>query len=174
MDRRKKSEINAASMADVGFLLLVFFLVTTSFVKQKAISTVLPRYFDGKPGILADRNVLDVKINKFNELLVEGEESDISKLEQIICEFISNPNQVSDKPKRPADAVISLQNDEETDYETYIQVYSIIKNAYKTLRNQESKRRYALPFDQLCIRDKKSIIEVLPIKVSEAEPFISS
>lgn len=173
MSRRNSPTINASGMADIAFLLLIFFLVATTFLKEKGVKATLPPYYDGPAGAMPDNYVLDIKVNKHDEVMVEDEITTIEQLPAILKEFVINPNKRSDYTPSPDKAVISLQNDEQTSYKAYLQVYSIIRLAYKEMRNDLAQKLYQTDYLELSIKHKNSIIQALPIKISEADPYIA-
>lgn len=164
-------ELNAGSMADIAFLLLIFFLVVTTISEDKGIPVILPEYYDGPPGEAIDRNVLAILVNGDNQVLIESRPSRIDELQQIVINFVDNPSLQKDKPQRPSDAIISLQNDVATSYETYVQIYGHIHEAYQTLRNNLSQSMYHAHYEDLAIMDKNEILKRYPLKLSEADPF---
>lgn len=169
--KRFDNQVNAGSMADIAFLLLIFFLVTTTIDVDKGITVKLPPWTD-EP-ITQDvikRNVLSVKVNRNNELLVRGEVLPISILKDRTIEFILNPKQRTDMPRNPRVAVVSLQNDRETSYETYISVYNELKAAYNQIRQEEALKRYGKAYDNLNREEQKTIRKDIPLVISEAEP----
>ena len=119
---RMKNEINAGSMADIAFLLLIFFLVTTTIVEDKGVLVKLPPWSDEEPDItkLKERNVFSVLVNANNDLLVRDQPVQIAKLKERAKEFIANPQRREDLAESPTKAIISLKNDRETKYSTYI------------------------------------------------------
>ncbi len=168
-----KNEINAGSMADIAFLLLIFFLVTTTIVEDKGILVKLPPWSDEEPDItkLKERNVYSVLVNAQNELLVRGERMNISRLRDNTKDFIANPNQRSDYAESPKNAIISLKNDRGTEYETYLTVYNELKGAYEELWDELSVRRYGIPYtDEMPFAQRKAIRDEIPFVISEAEP----
>lgn len=170
---RMKNEINAGSMADIAFLLLIFFLVTTTIVEDKGILVKLPPWSDEEPDItkLKERNVYAVLVNAQNDLLVRGEAMDISQLRENAKEFIANPSQRPDYAESPVNAIISLKNDRGTEYGTYLTVYNELKGAYSELWDELSLRRYGVPYsDEMPFAQKKSIRDEIPFVISEAEP----
>ena len=169
--RRFKNEINAGSMADIAFLLLIFFLVTTTIVVDKGIAVKLPPWEKFPPiERLPDKNVFSVKVNANDELLIEGQIGDISDLKDLTKEFIMNPLKREDLPDKPTKAVISLQNDRGTAYETYLKVYNEIKAAYNELWNEATQRQFGKDYDKLSSEQQKNIRKVIPLVISEAEP----
>ena len=167
-------EINAGSMADIAFLLLIFFLVTTTMDVDSGIARKLPPMPDEEmqedDSQINAKNIYVVLINTNNQLLVEGELMDISQLREGAKRFINNngidPN-LSDNPDK---AVISLQNDRGTEYKTYIQVQNELAAAYNELRNDAALNKFGKRYIDLNKTDKKEIRKMYPQKISEAEP----
>lgn len=169
---RMTNEINAGSMADIAFLLLIFFLVTTQIAEDRGVLTVLPPWSNEPPETarLKERNVYSVLVNANNDLLVRNEPMDIRKLRENAKEFIFNPNQRPDYAERPGKAIISLKNDRGTKYKTYLEVLNEIKGAYNELRNEEALRKHGKEFEFLAKADRKVIKDKIPLIISEAEP----
>ncbi len=156
MARRSAPEVNAGSMADIAFLLLIFFLVTTTIETDSGLNRKLPPMEDIiDPPIIKERNIFTVVVNKNNDLLVEEKPMQINELREAAVTFLDNgggkgedacsfcqgerdPNS-SDNPEK---AVISLKNDRETDYKVYIAVQNELVAAYNILRNREFARLY--------------------------------
>lgn len=173
MKRKRKSppEISAGSMADIAFLLLIFFLVATQISQDKGVRVVLPEYYDGPVGTAADNNVLNIKINKFDELMVEGEITKLPELESLIPDFVLNPDRRSDFPSSPQKAIISLQNDINTSYDAYVYTYSVIQSSYNSMRRNLSQSKFGKDISELDSKQVSEIRKALPMKVSEADPF---
>lgn len=168
---RFDNQVNAGSMADIAFLLLIFFLVTTTIDVDKGITVKLPPWTPEEETVdIPRRNVLAVKVNRNNELLVRGEVIPVSGLKDRTIEFILNPNQRTDMPRNPRVAVVSLQNDRETSYEIYISVYNELKAAYNQIRQEEALKRYGKAYENLNRDEQKSIRKDIPLVISEAEP----
>ena len=170
---RMSNEINAGSMADIAFLLLIFFLVTTTIVEDKGITVKLPPWSEDEPDItkLKKRNVYSVLVNAQNQLLVRGELMDIMDLKDNAKEFISNPNRREDLAEKPTKAIISLKNDRGTQYGTYLEVYNELKAAYNELWNELCQRKYGIDYsDDLPIAYRRAIKAEIPFVLSEAEP----
>lgn len=169
---RLKNEINASSMADIAFLLLIFFLVTTTIVEDKGILVKLPPWSDEEPDIakLKTRNVYSVLVNAQNQLLVRGEQMPISMLREKTKEFIANPKRLENLSESPKKAIISLKNDRGTNYETYLEVYNELQAAYNELWETESLKRFGISYERLPIANKRVVREDFPLIISEAEP----
>lgn len=166
------SEINAGSMADIAFLLLIFFLVTTTIAEDEGILVRLPQWSDEpiESAKLKERNVYNILVNANDELLVENEPAKLSDLREGVKRFIMNPDNSDKYAETPDKAVVSLQNDNGTKYITYLQVYNEIQAAYNELRDSEAEKRFNRVFEYLTADQKREIIEIIPLKLSEAEP----
>lgn len=154
MAKRSAPEVNAGSMADIAFLLLIFFLVTTTIETDSGLNRKLPPIEDVvDPPIIKERNIFTVVVNKNNDLLVEEKPMEISGLREAAVAFLDNgggkgedacdfcqgarDTSSSDNPDK---AIISLKNDRETDYKVYIAVQNELVAAYNVLRNREFAR----------------------------------
>jgi biopolymer transport protein ExbD len=189
---RPVNEINAGSMADIAFLLLIFFLVTTTMDIDTGITRKLPPPppEDVDPPKVKERNTFKVLVSKSDRLLINGKPGDISLLRQQTKEFLSNPNLKS--PVSPEDmpekkepvyvellggdiyvtkGIVSLKNDRGTSYDMYIQVQNELAAAIRELRDEMSKKYFGLKYSQLTDDDKiKAIKKAVPVAISEAEP----
>lgn len=170
---RMSNEINAGSMADIAFLLLIFFLVTTTIVEDKGILVKLPPWSEEEPDItkLKERNVYSVLVNAQNQLLVREQPMRIEDLRENAMEFIANPQRREDLAEKPTKAIISLKNDRGTNYDTYLRVYNELKGAYNELWNQLCQRKFGIDYsEELPLAYRKAIKEEIPFVLSEAEP----
>ncbi len=169
---RTAPEVNAGSMADIAFLLLIFFLVTTTIDVDKGVLVKLPPWSDEPPEDLKlnKRNVYSVLVNADNQLLVRGEPQQVSTLKNNAKEFIMNPSKRSDMSEAPNKAIISLKNDRGTSYKTYLEVYNELKAAYNELREEEAQRKYGKAFEYLDKERQREIRARIPLVISEAEP----
>jgi biopolymer transport protein ExbD len=172
--KRESQEINAASMADIAFLLLIFFLLITTIETSEGIARKLPPMPEKDKEIVIDvnaRNVLEVRVNAADQLLVEGEYATIKELKDITKRFIMNYGKDPNMSDLPKDAIVSLKNDRGTSYDTYIQVQNELTKAYDEIRDEVSKSRYnGLKFNELKEAEQDIIKTEFPLKISEAEP----
>lgn len=170
--QRAAPEINASSMADIAFLLLAFFLVTTTIDVEKGITVRLPEWSNEPPEDVRinKRNVFSVLVNAQNQLLVRGEPAEVKDLRERAKEFIMNPAHKEDLAEFPNAAVISLKNDRGTKYGTYIEVYNELKAAYNELWEEESMALFGEHYsDDLAKAKKDKIKAKIPFVLSEAE-----
>ena len=200
MARRKAPEVNAGSMADIAFLLLIFFLVTTTIETDIGINRKLPPIQDEEqdPPPLKERNIFIVLVNSNGDLLVEDEPMELKDLKQSAIQFLDNGGGIGDEkcdycrgPKDPASsdnpvkAVISLQNNRLTKYSDYIAVQNELIAAYNELRNREANRLFGVDFVDMektyknpeyqgnkeKLKERIQVIkDMFPQKLSEAEP----
>ena len=169
---RMKNEINAGSMADIAFLLLIFFLVTTTIAEDKGVLMKLPPWSEDEPDNLKmkTRNVYSVLVNADNQLLVRGEGMDIERLKDNTKDFIANPRKEDDKAESPTKAIIMLKNDRGTKYKTYLSVLNEVKAAYNELRDEMSEVKYGKAYEFANKDQRKAIRDAIPLVISEAEP----
>ena len=164
MARRSIPEVNAGSMADIAFLLLIFFLVTTTIESNSGITVKLPPNPPAdapKPPIVKEKNVLVVIVNKNNQLLINNQIKELKDVKTTALEFLDNNGDgtcAHCKGKRdplssdnPDKALISLRNDRETSYKTYIAVQNELIKAYNELRERERLRLFPneVPYEQI-------------------------
>ena len=186
MGKRKVPEINSSSMADISFLLLIFFLVTTSMSVDKGLARRLPPPVTNTEDMKIDvkeRNVLVVLLNTNNQLIVGGKYTDVKDLKETAKEFIKNPNNAENLPEKrdtvlpnlgamkyTKNHVISLQNDRGTEYQAYLKVQNELDAAYNELRDELSKERFGTTFAELDEERQEEVKVIYDKKVSEAEP----
>lgn len=200
MARRSSPEVNAGSMADIAFLLLIFFLVTTTIETDSGISRKLPpmQEEEVEPPIIKQKNIFQVIVSRNNELLVEDELMELGDLREAAKAFLDNGGGVGEEActycqgagdptssDNPEKAVIMLVNDRQTEYGTYIAVQNELVAAYNELRDRTAQRLYGKSFtkmeadyDDVNYRgDKEKLKEQIqeirdmwPQKLSEAEP----
>ncbi len=180
MASRKLPEINASTMADIAFLLLVFFLVTTEIDIDEGINVSLPPWTDVPPPPVEsqDRNTLQVLINSRNQLLVEEELADIKDLRKLARDFVMNNGRNPEWSDSPQKAVISFKGDVGTSYDMYIQVYNELRGAYNDLRNEMTRQKTSgrvARYVDLDPTTRDSLIReeikiAIPARLSEAEP----
>ncbi len=174
--RRDIPEINAGSMADIAFLLLVFFLVTTTMDVPNGLQVALPPISEEPPedSKQKKREVLEVLVNSADQLLVEGSVLTIDKLCQKTMDHLTNEGRNPTLSTTSTKAIVSLKNDRGTSYDMYVQVYNELTAAYNQVRDDYSMQKFGVIYSKLDpTRDEDKIKEVkakYPKKLSEAEP----
>ncbi|SHG92900.1 ExbD/TolR family protein [Winogradskyella jejuensis] len=173
MAKRAAPEVNAGSMADIAFLLLIFFLVTTTIEKDKGILRSLPPIDDSQtePPIIKQKNLFTILVNRDDRLLVEEEEMDIKDLRQAAIEFLDNGGGVNpegescdycrgkkdpESSDHPDKAIITLKHDRETTYGRYIEVQNELVAAYNFLREREAQRIFNRSFASMLEEKEKN------------------
>ena len=187
MGKRSVPELNSSSTADISFILLIFFLTTTSMDTDRGLARRLPpppednvEQDDTK---VKERNVLQVRINAMDELMIGGDYADVSEIRARAKEFIENPENLPNLPdKSPRDIdlfgtvyitdkhVISLQSDRGTSYSKYFEVQNELVAAYNELRDELSRRKFGKSFAELSEEQNLAVRQYYRMKISEAEP----
>ncbi len=189
-------EVNAGSMADIAFLLLIFFLVTTTIETDAGLDRMLPPMEPPEDDVvIKQKNILQVIINRNGQLLVDDELTDLKALRVKAKDFLDNNGDGTctyckgrknpESSDNPTKAIISLKNDRETKYSTYITVQNELVGAYNDLRDREAERLFGREFTEMeatyldqqtpaaekeRLKDKvKQIQDLFPQKLSEAE-----
>jgi len=187
MARKGLTPINAASMADIAFLLLIFFLVTTTMDVDTGLMRQLPQIQDeeeqDKDEKIKERNVFVVLVNKNDDLLVEGKPMNLLDLREAAKEFIANPFNEPDLPIKverelpyfgkvfiTKGPVISLQNDRGTTYGMYIRVQNELMAAKDELRDELSTQYFGMKYDDLDESRQDAVKKYYSSALSEAEP----
>ena len=175
-------EVNAGSMADIAFLLLIFFLVTATISSDEGINRMLPR--DCPPGLdctsdVNERNIFRVVINTKDEVMIEDEIISIEKLKSITKTFLDNNGDGScnycngskdlKSSDNPREAVVSLQNGKQTTYKTFIAVQNELTKAYYELRQTYSLKVVGKSPDKLTKPEMQDVKDAYPFILSEAE-----
>lgn len=186
MASKKTPEINGGSMADISFLMLIFFLMVTTMDKEEGLSRRLPplpaedqKVEDQK---VNRRNIIQVKINSSDRLFAGNEMMDVSQLKDKIKEFLTNPTDdpnLSEKEMKDIEGygkclvskgVISLQNDRGTTYSKYIEVQNELIRAVNEIRDDFAMANYGKKYAKLDEERQEIVRKAIPQNISEAEP----
>ncbi len=196
--KRKVPGLNGSSLADISFILLIFFLITTSMDTDTGLVRRLPQPPDPNQQEedvkVKGRNVLVVQVNMNNEILYYyGDEAkrvtvtDVqpADLRKVAKEFIANPENKANMPEfHPADPplpllgaypitknhIISVQTDRSTQYDVYFQIQNELMAAYNELRDEFAREKFGKYFRDLTEDERLAVTGVYPMKISEAEP----
>ena len=164
MAKRSAPEVNAGSMADIAFLLLIFFLVTTTIEVDSGINSKLPPDIPPPDVKIKQKNIFTVELNKDNQMLVEDELMEIKDLQAAAIKFIDNGGgenptgekctygggeRLDDSSDHPEKAIVSITHSRATDYETFITVYDQLVGAYSILRDKLAQKLYNRSFKEM-------------------------
>ena len=185
---KKVPEIPNASMADIAFMILIFFLVTTTMDVDSGLERRLPPPADPNQQVdtqtnVKERNIFVVLVNAQDQILCENEFINVKNLREKAKEFLANPNNLETLPEKEVkdvaffgatevckNAVISLRNDFGTTYKTYLLVQNELVAAVNELRDEKAMQKWSKKFSDLTIEQQDAIKEIYPQKISEAEP----
>lgn len=186
--KRKMPGLNTSSTADISFMLLIFFLVTTSMDTDQGLGRTLPKPPEddqlNNEIKVKERNILNIRINKDNYVMIGDDYASLEDVKERAKEFIKNADNKPNLPELKAkkikglgktmmvteNHVISVQTDRGTDYGVYFAVQDALVAAYNELRDELSKQEFGFRYEFLTDEQKKAIREVYPQKISEAEP----
>ena len=194
INKRKVQEINAGSMADIAFLLLIFFLVATTMNTDTGLVRMLP------PMPPEDQKQEDIKVKERNLFLVfingrgdimagasgKQEPIDLHQLTERTKEFIVNPMDDENLPEKVnrdidlpdgskwvypvSEGVVSLQTTRDTGYQAYIMVQNELTRAFNEVRDDVAQRKFGAKFSELNEDQRNAVSKAVPLKISEAEP----
>ncbi|MBQ9891620.1 MAG: biopolymer transporter ExbD [Bacteroidales bacterium] len=186
MGKKKTPQINSSSTADIAFLLLCYFLMTTTMGEQAGLQRRLPPIPDKDQKVedqkVNRRNIIIVKINSADRLFAGNEALDVTLLKDKIKEFLTNPADDPNLPEKEdkviegygtcpvSKGVISLQNDRGTSYQAYIAVQNELVKAVNELRDEWALRNFGKVYASLSEERQKIVREAIPQNISEAEP----
>jgi biopolymer transport protein ExbD len=191
VNKRKVPEFSASSMADIAFLLLIFFLVATTMNVDTGISRILPpmppdEMPKEKDLDVKERNLLAVYVNQYNQISVSRQYVHVSQLKDRVKEFILNPTDDPNMPERKdeeftlpdgstwvypvSEGIVSLNCHRGTSYETYIAVQNELTRVFNEIRDQVSIEKFGRKFLTLDTDDRAIVAKAVPQKISEAEP----
>ena len=194
VDKRKVQEINAGSMADIAFLLLIFFLVATTMNVDTGLARMLPplppenqKTEDIK---VKQRNILLVLVNGAGQIMAgtQGHQEliDLRELKDKTKEFILNPYDLDELPEKEdteielpdggkwvypvSMGVVSLQTTRDTNYQAYIMVQNELTRAFNEVRDDVAMRKFGAKFADLNDEQRSAVVKAVPNKISEAAP----
>lgn len=192
MGKRKVPGLNASSTADISFILLIFFLVTTSMDTDRGLAVRLPNPPEENqqdPPKVRERNNMNVMVNMNNQISVRvaGEfktDVQVSELRELAKEFIANPEDNINLPERVAvelpapfgvqmitkNHVISLQTDRATSYDVYFQIENELYGAYNDLRDELARKTFGRPYRECTEDEQLACRQYYKCVISEAEP----
>ena len=188
--KKKAGEINSSSMADIAFLLLMFFLVTTTMDVDTGMKRTLPPWIDPKEQQndvdVNERNVLKVNVSRSGAIMVGTEEyrsndlrrvGEHSRLSREVYFFLVDPDRSNKKDVeidganyKVSEGLVSLKADDETEYKIYLKVQDELTHAFNLYRDDIARQVYGSKYDELNDLEAQHIRKAVPMKISEAEP----
>lgn len=162
--RRLNPSVNAGSMADIAFLLLIFFLVSTEIMNEKGIPIILPPYTENTTTGVAS-NVFKIWINSENELMADEIIMDVNNLKDATKNFILN------KTRNSSSLLVTINSDENTSFDMYVNVYAELKKAYKEIWENESRQTFNKNLNELSREEFEIIKKKYPFRISEVEKY---
>ena len=170
---REVPEINGSSLADIAFLLLIFFLVVTTIDVDTGIGLVLPPIPDDiEPPPVRERNLMNILVNAQGMVLINEQPAAIAEVRQRVKDFVDNNGVDPNLSETPDDAIVSIKTDRRTPYNVYIDMLDEVMGAYEELRHQASMDRFGIPYSSLEDNSiqQDEIREMYPKRISIAEP----
>ena len=183
---KKTPEINSSSTADIAFLLLCYFLMTTTMDQDMGLQRRLPPMPDKNQKVedqkVNRRNIIVVKINSADRLLAGTEPMHVSQLKDKIKEFLTNPANDVNLPEKEeieiegygpcmvSKGVISLQNDRGTSYQAYMAVQNELVKAVNELRDEWAMANFGKLYMMFTEDEQVIVRKAVPQNISEAEP----
>ncbi|MFR9503693.1 MAG: biopolymer transporter ExbD [Rikenellaceae bacterium] len=189
-NKREIQEINAGSMADIAFLLLIFFLVATTMNVDTGLARMLPPLPEEEQQQqeidIKERNILLVFVSGSGNILAGSEPIDVSALKDKTKEFVLNIGEDENMPEKEVKefelpdgstwlyptslGVVSLQTARETDYGVYIQVQNALTRAFNEIRDEVCMAKFGMKFEDLDNDTRDVVVKAIQVKISEAEP----
>ena len=187
MFRRRRNnkipELNTTSTADISFVLLILFLVTTSLDPDKGLTRILPSLsYDEtiKPSQIKERNLMDIRINADGSLQSRGCDIELSELKDEIKRFVDNPSAADSLPEKHLTNIpmlggcmitdkhiISVETHRKAPYNTYFEVHDIIDKAYRELRDRLAERKFGVTFAACNDKQREAVEKYYPQHISE-------
>jgi biopolymer transport protein ExbD len=175
---RRGAEIPSSSLADIAFLLLVFFLVVTTIDVDTGIGLVLPPPPDDTepPPPIRERNLLKILVNSQGLVLINERPTAIADVRERVIEFVDNANRANDEnlSVSPQAAIVSIKTDRQTPYEIYINMLDEVRGAYRELRDAASMAQFGINYERyrnsVTSSADDAIRQMYPMNVSIAEP----
>ncbi|MBP3252294.1 MAG: biopolymer transporter ExbD [Prevotella sp.] len=186
--RRKKKVpgLNTTSTADISFMLLIFFLVTSSMDTDKGLPRQLPPPEESQTEqelLVKERNVLALVLDADDRLTCNGDTLTPEALTDRVADFVENKADDAALPEkserdvnllgrcRVSDRhIITIQTDARTTYDAYFQMQNAIVAGYNRLRNQLARQRFGRPYARCTIEQREAIAMVFPQRISEMAP----
>lgn len=171
---REAPEINGSSMADIAFLLLIFFLLVTTIDVDTGIGLQLPPApkENQQPPPIKERNMLKILVNSQGQVLMDEKPTPVNQVKQKVIDFVTNKGKDPNLSDSPDKAIVSIKTQRQTPYKIYINMLDEVMGAYAQIRNQAAQARFGKSYESLDddSQERKQIQDLYPKKISIAEP----
>jgi biopolymer transport protein ExbD len=174
---REVAEVPQAGMADIAFLLLIFFLVVTTIDVDTGIGMQLPPPPDPdqEPPPIRERNLMNILVNAQGMILINEQPANLQEVRDLVMNFVDNENRAQDPnlSESPRQAIVSIKTDRQTPYEIYINMLDEVIGAYRQLRDEAAQREFGISYREYNNRVSRTdnvIREMYPQNISLAEP----
>ena len=164
--RRKKHEtpgLNTTSTADISFMLLIFFLVTTSMDVDKGLLRQLPspepQKKEQQQSVVDKANLMALRLTAGDTLLVNGKPMQVSQLKEETIRFVHRLGKKH---------LISIESDRDADYSLYFQMQNQLMEAYSQLRNETAQKKYHRDYALLNNDQKELVRNICPQRITES------
>jgi biopolymer transport protein ExbD len=171
---REEAEIPGSSLADIAFLLLIFFLLVTHINVDTGIGLVLPPKpkKNQPPPKIKKRNLMNILVNANGQVLINDSPTPVSQIKNKVKKFVNNNGKDPNLSESPQDAVISIKGSRKTTYDTYIEMFDQVIGAYRELRDAAAQTRYGKNYEELKngSEAQQTIQKLYPKAISIAKP----
>lgn len=169
---REDAEVPGSSLADIAFLLLIFFLLVTTIDVDTGIGLVLPPAPDPnvEPPPIKEKNMFKILVNSQGMILIEEQPASINEVKPKLKEFVTNRGQDPTSSDSPQKAIVSIKTTRQTPYSVYIDMLDEVMGAYAELRNEVALRQFGVKYENLDSEKQSVVKEEIPKKISIAEP----
>ena len=164
--RRKQREtpgLNTTSTADISFMLLIFFLVTTSMDVDKGLLRQLPspepQKKEQQQSVVDKANLMALRLTAGDTLLVNGKPMQVSQLKEETIRFVHRLGKKH---------LISIESDRDADYNLYFQMQNQLMEAYSQLRNETAQKKYHRDYALLNNDQKEQVRNICPQRITES------
>ena len=167
---RNSTSIHAGSMADIAFLMLIFFLTTTTINTDQGLDQTLPEDCKTEDCAtkLLERNIFEIHLNDRGTCLIQNKISSKEELANQLIDFVENQSGSTIAPENPAEAAIRLEVSRANSYKDYVSIMDEIKAAYLQMRMQYSQEKFSKNFNDLNAIARKLVLKQYPLQLSEA------
>ena len=167
---RTSTTVNAGSMADIAFLMLIFFLTTTTIMNDAGLDQTLPKPCETEDCStdIAKQNLLTIAINHEGAIMLQQEEVVVNAIAEEVIRFVDNASNSIEGATSPDKAVIQFTCSRDVPYSDYVKVLDQIKSGYATMREDYSKLKFDKPFNELNGIERKLVLKQYPLQLAEA------